>query len=113
MAFWDFLTRSPGTFGSAKADSTPPPGTYASANEKATAMWHQIVKQFNAGDRSESVLATKAVLEKAIPKSVGIPDLGFKGARQQLFQRFNLIDLYGIAHNNSTVKTAITGLKQE
>lgn len=45
--------------------------------------------------------------------TVGIPDLGFKGARQQLFQRFNLIDLYGMAHNNNTVKTAIITLKQE
>jgi len=45
--------------------------------------------------------------------SIGVPDIGFKGVRQQLFQRFNLIDLYGIAHNNSTVKTAIVSLKQE
>jgi hypothetical protein len=46
-------------------------------------------------------------------ETVGVPDLGFKGARQQLFQRFNLIDLYGMAHNNSTVKTALVALKQE
>ena len=42
-----------------------------------------------------------------------MPDVGFKGVRQQLFQRFNLVDLYAIAHNNSVVKTATGNLKQE
>ncbi len=55
----------------------------------------------------------KAMGQRSLAPTVGIPDLGFKGARQQLFQRFNLIDLYGMAYNNSTVRTATSALKQE
>ena len=39
--------------------------------------------------------------------------IGFKGARQQLFQRLHLLELYAIAHNNSVLKTATGNLKQE
>ena len=65
-----------------------------------------------SGDLSDLL---KAVMQrqKISAPTVGVPDLGFKGARQQLFQRFNLIDLYGMAHNNSTVKTAILTLRHE
>ncbi len=58
-------------------------------------------------------LVKNQIQQRVTAETVGVPDLGFKGARQQLFQRFNLIDLYGMAHNNSTVKTALVSLKQE
>ncbi len=66
----------------------------------------------DTGTRGMS-LVKGIMAERVHAETVGVPDLGFKGARQQLFQRFNLIDLYGMAHNNSTVKTALVSLKQE
>lgn len=75
--------------------------------------------QLRQGDLSprltDAARLVKAVMQRQTVSAptVGIPDLGFKGARQQLFQRFNLIDLYGMAHNNSTVKTAVLTLRHE
>src|SRR3990167_7368817 len=100
----------------AVAQPTPPSGSYAAQDPRALTAWRDVTETLaKGGAPSDALVLMKQVLErtsKARNKSVGVPDLGFKGARQQLFQRFNLIDLYGIAQNNSTVKTAIIALKQ-
>ncbi len=93
-----------------------PVGSYAAVDIKATAAYNSILKQIAGGNDSPSLQLVKNIMERPTVSRapiVGVPDLGFKGARQQLFQRFNLIDLYGMAHNNSSVKTATLALKQE
>ena len=94
----------------------PPPGSYASLSREGMDTWGAVTKLL-AQSNSPEARMVKEVLErrpqKAAAISLGVPDLGFKGIRQQLFQRFNLVDLYVIAHNSSVVKTAITNLKDE
>ena len=91
----------------------PPPNSYAALSVEGRRAWASV----SASPSSPEGLLVKAFLEKPIRRSsavsVGVPDIGFKGIRQQLFQRFNLVDLYAIAANNSVLKTATGNLKQE
>ena len=98
--------------GRSSSATQPPVGSYAAGSPEARAFYQTL--QAGSFPRDSAGLV-KAIMARTrtTAVSVGVPDLGFKGARQQLFQRFNLIDLYGMAHNNSTVKTATVGLKQE
>ena len=99
-----------------RAPAKPPAGSYAALNPRATKAWQDVQSALRREVPSSDLTMLKAVLErqvKAPSVSLGIPDVGFKGVRQQLFQRFNLVDLYAIAHNNSVVKTATGHLKQE
>ena len=108
MAFWNDW------FGLRK-DKTPPTGSYAATDSRSFDLWKNLEISLDR-DGSDSAQTIKGMLEKKVKAgavSVGIPDIGFKGVRQQLFQRFNLIDLFAIANNNSVVKTAIGSLKQE
>ena len=93
-----------------KKSKEPPRGSYASLMPRARALWDSL-----EGNSQETNVIRKALGDPAKAKSIsiGIPDIGFKGVRQQLFQRFNLIDLYAIAHNNSVIKTATGSIKQE
>ena len=109
MAWYNFFRRS-------KKEELPPPDSYASTIPNATKAWQSVVKQIENQGSTAELLLIKNTLEKTIrapATSVGLPDVGFKGVRQQLFQRFNLVDLYAVAHNNSVIKTATGSLKQE
>ncbi len=107
------------TFGKKGADDPiigPPIGSYASEDPRAKQAWIDLGKVERTAGVSDATTMVRKILEKSLTATattVGIPDIGFKGARQQLFQRFNLVDLYAIAHNNSDLKTAISNLKQE
>lgn len=109
MGFTDLFRRN--------KSSSPPTGSYADLDPRARAFLGELENRLRKGEGpSDSIGFLKGILAKQASSNapvVGIPDLGFKGARQQLFQRFNLIDLYGLAHNNSTMKTATLALKQE
>ena len=95
--------------------SEPPARSYAATNVQANEVWKALEKR----DSIEARTLRRFLEQEAKPTpaargfSVGLPDIGFKGVRQQLFQRFNLVDLYAIAHNNSVIKTAVGSLKQE
>lgn len=93
----------------------PAVGSYAYLDPRAASALQAIDQRIKSGQGTDAMQLVKAAMnQKAVSgPTVGLPDLGFKGARQQLFQRFNLIDLYGMAHNNSHVKTAILSLRQE
>ena len=95
----------------------PPSGSYAGVHPEARGAWNAIMSQAQAaGGLTADMQLVKSVLERTMEAQspvVGVPDLGFKGARQQLFQRYRLIDLYAIAHNNDALKTATGALKQE
>ena len=94
----------------------PPSNSYAGMFQQARQTWDSLRVREAAGDNSTELQLVKSLLERpmrASAMSLGVPDIGFKGVRQQLFQRFNLVDLYAIAHNNSVVKTATGVLKQE
>ena len=108
MSFMDKLRRR---------SKAPDPTSYAGVNSKAMQTLNLIEARIKAGDDRTALSLVKAALTaptiRTAAPTIGVPDIGFKGVRQQLFQRFNLIDLYGIAHNLSTVKTAIVSLRQE
>ncbi|KKN86917.1 hypothetical protein LCGC14_0264800 [marine sediment metagenome] len=105
MAFWNkWFSKNRGA----------PAGSYAALDPKAASFLKVIEQRLTAGDTDNfNALQTIQKALKTSAPMVGVPDIGFKGVRQQLFQRFNLIDLYGMAHNLSTLKTAILSLKQE
>ncbi len=105
-----------------------PEGSYAGTSPRAEDFLRKIEAQIIAGNDGVATQMIKGALQQKASSygsfqtqrkvvirapNVGVPDLGFKGARQQLFQRFNLIDLYGMAHNNSTLKTATLNLRFE
>ena len=108
MGWLDRFRRRSGDSGS----SAPPSGSYAALSVEATSAWDIVSKAAPSVERNmvQSILARPV---RSSAASVGVPDIGFKGVRQQLFQRFNLIDLYAIAHNNSALHTAKGNLKQE
>ena len=90
----------------------PPAGSYAAMTPAGREAWNAL----NRASPSVEGMFVKAMLARPVKAgavNVGVPDIGFKGVRQQLFQRFNLVDLYAIAHNNSTVRIATRNLKQE
>ena len=95
--------------------NTPPSGSYAATHPMALSLWNALNTSVSSTNVETDLM--KAILERrpsrAIENTVGIPDIGFKGARQQLFQRLHLLELYAIAHNNSVLKTATGNLKQE
>ena len=98
--------------GSTAPMAAPPTGSYAALMPEARQAWNVLQ---SATPSAEGMLV-KQLLERTMrapATAVGVPDIGFKGVRQQLFQRFNLVDLYAIAHNNSTLKIATRDLKQE
>ena len=98
--------------GQPKNSAPPPPGSYAAMTPEGMRAWSTLQ---SAAPSAEGMMV-KQLLERTMRASavtVGVPDIGFKGVRQQLFQRFNLVDLYAIAHNNSTLKIATRDLKQE
>ena len=99
-----------------RTELTPPSGSYASLYPRAKAAWGELASREIRGESSADVKLVKSFLEQPASTnaiSIGVPDVGFKGVRQQLFQRYNLVDLYAIAHNNSVLKTATNNLKQE
>ena len=123
MAWHDFITQNRflrggrGTSAVATFNSRPPANSYAGMNPHALTAWQAVTHAVSTADKPPAeLLMVKALMERT-PKAgaitIGIPDVGFKGVRQQLFQRYNLIDLYAIAHNNSVLKTATGNLKQE
>ena len=94
----------------------PPEGSYADRDPRARQTWETVHDLLDQQEVTPELAMIRSILERrprASAISLGLPDVGFKGVRQQLFQRFNLVDLYAIAHNNSVVKTAIGNLKQE
>ena len=121
MAWYDRLRRSrPPATAPDIVESTvrPPIGSYAALMPAAREAWFSLNKQAaeSEGGMTTEMQLVKGVLErpaKASAPVVGIPDIGFKGARQQLFQRYHLIDLYAIAYNNNVLQTARGNLKQE
>ena len=108
MGIMEWLRR-----GTKAPDST----SYAALDERAMKTLGVIEARIKAGDDRTALSLVKSALSapniRTAAPTIGVPDIGFKGVRQQLFQRFNLIDLYGIAHNLSTIKTAIVSLRQE
>ena len=115
MAWYDFITQWNDSSDESVVER-PPEGSYADVDPKAAKTWDTLNNAIQRMGATEELTLVKAMLEekaRAPSVSIGIPDVGFKGVRQQLFQRFNLIDLYAIAHNNSVLKTAIGNLKQE
>ena len=116
MAWYDRLIGRATTRGSRESNGQPPVGSYAAQNPQARNMWDSLHSVLEKQKPTQELQLLKNILERrprASSISLGLPDVGFKGVRQQLFQRFNLVDLYAIAHNNSVVKTAIGNLKQE
>lgn len=92
----------------------PPRGSYAAMSAEGRRAWEMLTSASPSADTAiAKQLMERAVMAQSGALSVGVPDIGFKGVRQQLFQRFNLVDLYAIAHNNNVVKTATGVLKQE
>ena len=97
----------------------PPSGSYAATISLANKTWRELASKADLSAESQLV---KSILERPNRSSrssssgvpiMGVPDLGFKGARQQLFQRYHLLDLYAIAYNNNVLQTARGNLKQE
>ena len=95
------------------AQIIPADDSYASVSPLALNAWQSVMQDIATNGERPETMMVKAVLERTSAKSIGVPDVGFKGVRQQLFHRYNLIDLYSIAHNNSVLKTATGHLKQE
>lgn len=97
--------------------SSAPLGTWGAETRQGITAWALMESEIHKNGESDSTSMMRQVLSKQVivakGTTVGIPDIGFKGARQQLFQRFNLVDLYAVAHNNSALKTATLSLKQE
>lgn len=95
--------------------NAPQPSLTPAASEFLQSLEKQLSGSSLSPKQGDAARLVKAIVQRQSMSAptVGVPDLGFKGARQQLFQRFNLIDLYGIAHNNSTVKTAVLTLRHE
>ena len=100
-----------------RGNKAPDNTSYAALDERAMKTLNVIEARIKAGDDRTALSLVKSALSapniRTAAPTIGVPDIGFKGVRQQLFQRFNLIDLYGIAHNLSTIKTAIVSLRQE
>ena len=90
----------------------PPPNSYAATTAEGRGFWDSLQKGAPSVESQflQRILARPA---QSNAVSIGVPDIGFKGVRQQLFQRFNLIDLYAIANNNSVLFTSKLNLKQE
>ena len=94
--------------------SEPPAGSYAARDPVARGVWRQLMERPSTpeGDMVKAVME-RSTAQRAGALSLGVPDIGFKGIRQQPFQRHYLIDLYTIGHNNGTLKSAINVIKQE
>ena len=112
MGLFDRFRRASTSQGLDLVIATPPAGSIAATSPHGADLWNHL----NRMQPSVETMLMKSLLSKPQRSgaiSVGVPDIGFKGVRQQLFQRFNLVDLYAIAHNNSTLKIATGNLKQE
>ena len=104
MSVLDFFRKSPSPAPSRSIIAPPPPGSFASLSPAGMQAWGSL----QTARPSPEVELVKELLSRPARRagafSVGVPDFGFKGVRQQLFQRFNLVDLYAIAHNNSVLQ---------